>query len=118
MVPRAGDDMTEPSLAEGLRRNLLDSRPLNAGEISRHIEDLQVEVSNLKNDVADMQRALSANSALTAEIHEWVGAGKGFFKVLGWIGKAVRWLISMAAVVGAAYMLITGRGPGPNELPK
>jgi hypothetical protein len=43
---------------------------------------------------------------LTREIHTWIGAGKGFFTVLGWIGSAVKWAAAVLAAVAAIWLVV------------
>ena len=44
------------------------------------------------------------------EVYEIIATAKSFFKVLGVIGKAVKWLIMMCGAIGAAWAAFTHRG--------
>lgn len=50
-----------------------------------------------------IETELAANTAATQEVLEIVSMGKGFFKVLGHIGNAVKWTLGIATAVGAAW---------------
>jgi hypothetical protein len=50
-----------------------------------------------------IESELAANTAATREVLEIVTLGKSFFKVLGHIGNAVKWVLGIATAVGAAY---------------
>jgi hypothetical protein len=60
-------------------------------------------------------KALAENTKITKEIKETFDAVKGGFKVLGWIGVAVKWVGSIAGGVAAVfalyYTLINGGPP-------
>lgn len=57
-----------------------------------------------------LETAVTDNTALTVEIRDWLSTGRGFFKVLGWIGKAVKWSIPVLASIYGAYWTWTHGG--------
>lgn len=57
-----------------------------------------------------IEAKLDANSAKTDEVHEIISVAKGFFKVLGWIGKGVKWLTVVGAFVGGVWAAWAHRG--------
>lgn len=59
-------------------------------------------------------KALAENTQITKEIKDTFDAVKGGFKVLGWIGYAVKWIGGIAgglAAIYALYYTITHGGP-------
>jgi len=50
-----------------------------------------------------IEQDIKDNTEATNEVLEIVRMGKSFFKVLGHIGNAVKWVSTMALAVGAAW---------------
>jgi hypothetical protein len=66
-------------------------------------------IAAIEDRIDQIERQLKANTNLTADIHEWVGTARGFFKVLGGIGTFVRWLAAVVAAVVVLWKFWTGR---------
>lgn len=60
--------------------------------------------------IAEIEVQLDALKSKVDEIYEIVAAAKGFFKVLGVVGKAVKWLMLMCAAVAAAWAAFHHKG--------
>lgn len=50
-----------------------------------------------------IEKSLADNTAATRDVLEIVTMGKSFFKVLGALGNAVKWVLGIATAIGAAY---------------
>ena len=50
-----------------------------------------------------IETSLAENTRATQEVLEIIRMGKSFFKVCGSIGKVIKWIVSIAVGVGAAY---------------
>lgn len=50
-----------------------------------------------------LERKIDGNSADTREVLDILHAGKGFFKVVGWIGNMVKWAAAIGAPLIAFY---------------
>lgn len=74
---------------------------MNEAEIRLEDGDLRME---------RIEGNLARNTMATNEILEIVTMGKGFFRVLGYIGKATKWLMVMGAAIGTLYTAWTHRG--------
>lgn len=61
--------------------------------------------------VADIEAQLATLQEKLDEIYEIVAAAKGFFKVLGVIGKAVKWMLVVGGAIGAAWAAFTHKVP-------
>lgn len=59
--------------------------------------------------------AVEKNNEMTEALYDLVKSVKRGFKVLGWIGEAVRWLAPLVALAVAIYMWAKG---GKFEFPK
>lgn len=90
----------------------------NSAEMQDHlIKALEAGVSNLAEQLAEftvshndaqqrlkrLEASLEENSSMTSELLEIFKAVKGGFKVLGWLGTALKWSLSIAAAAGALW---------------
>lgn len=74
------------------------------------IKAVAVRVKALEDAHDELNRKVDANTKITASIKSDTGdivdffnAGKGTFKVLGWLGKGIKWVSSVALAIGAVY---------------
>ena len=104
-------------------RQLLDAR-INALLTNGHTLAQQIAELTIAQQDAAQYRAtvdvrlrhvemnLQANTAMTAEVRDLLSAFKGGFKVLGWLGLALKWVGAIAAagiaIYTAAYMATHG----------
>jgi hypothetical protein len=76
-------------------------------ELRTHIDRIEGEMrARFEHGEARMTRIetlLTTNNSATEEVREIVVLGKSFFKVLGYIGNAVKWLVGLGAAVGGAW---------------
>jgi hypothetical protein len=76
-------------------------------ELRTHMDVIEAEMrSRFEHGEARMGRIeslLAANNTVTEEVREIVVLGKSFFKVLGYIGNAVKWVVGLGAAVGGAW---------------
>ena len=65
----------------------------------------------MRGDVrmGNIERSLATNTAATQEVLEIVTMGRSFFKVLGYVGKAAKWIGSIGAACGVLYAAWTHR---------
>ena len=61
--------------------------------------------------MGNIEADLSINTAATNEVLEIVRMGKSFFKVVGWLGKGVKWTASIVAAIGSMWYVFTHGGP-------
>jgi len=64
-------------------------------DIESQLDRGDERMERIETDVAVMKGQV-------AEVYEILSAAKGFFKVLGWIGKAVKWAVG----VGTAFIAL------------
>lgn len=87
-------------------RTLNQSNPRWDGHERRHdaatVEAIEARLKEGHDRMNAFERQLEQNTKMTAEIHEWVGKGRGFFSVLGVIGSTIKW---MAATTAACVLL-------------
>ena len=57
----------------------------------------------------EIERKLDTNNKATSEVLEILQSAKGFFRVLGYIGTAVKWLMGIGAAAGALYAAWHGK---------
>lgn len=82
-----------------------------AHEIASVREDLKDQGQRLERLEATVQTI--AEDAKT--VKEIVESARGFFKVLGVIGHAIKWVAAVAAAVAAIWYLVTGQVPPPSN---
>lgn len=59
--------------------------------------------------MGNIERSLATNTAATQEVLEIVTMGRSFFKVLGHIGTAAKWIASIGTAIGVIYAAWTHR---------
>ena len=82
---------------------------MNAFETDTHNRFMQIE-KRLEDGNERMQRIedkVDAQAIKTDEVYDIIVAAKGFFKVLSWIGKGVKWMTIIGGAIGGAYAAIT-----------
>jgi len=63
-------------------------------EVGQQVEALRLEFDEFKKDVK--------------ELLDIFRASKGFLKVLGWIGKGIKWIVSLGVVLGLIWAAMSG----------
>jgi hypothetical protein len=63
-----------------------------------------MEIEELKAMISTHAKLMEKNSKDTAEVLEIVTLGKGFFKVLGWIGTGIKLIAAIVAPLAAVYL--------------
>jgi hypothetical protein len=64
--------------------------------VRAELKELRTEINGLKTDIAEILGIFKA--------------GKGFVRVWGWIGQAVRWVSGFVIAAGAIWALIRYKG--------
>ena len=74
-------------------------------DISDHpvILAIHERLDSTDNRINKMEAELSRNTAMTADVHEWLDLGRSGLRVLGILGKLFGWLVGVAAGVSAIY---------------
>jgi uncharacterized spore protein YtfJ len=72
--------------------------------------ELTTEINILKAQHGELKEAVAQNTAITNEIKdntteivEFFKAGKGFFTMMGYFGKAVKWTGAVAGALAAIW---------------
>lgn len=84
---------------------------LDAQQLRMEGIDDRIQANHLasQDDRKRLEDKLDSNSSLTSELLEIVKAGKGFFKVIGWIMTAIKWAAAIAIpIVGLIAVLKSG----------
>ena len=87
--------------------NDLEQRML---ERSKIVDELKVTLDTTQADVTIIKAKLDSNSGDTKEVLDILHAGKGFFRVVGWFGNAVKWCALVGAPVIAFWYTLKGGG--------
>lgn len=69
--------------------------------------DTTYKIGEIESQLEDGSRRMERIEKKLDEVYEIVAAAKGFFKVLGVIGKVVKWLMLMGGAVAAAWAAFT-----------
>jgi hypothetical protein len=81
---------------------------------SKFAEQAQVIDDRLNKGSERMDRiekALNNNNADTSEVLEILRGAKAFFKVTGWVGSFIKWLVPIAAGLAAIWATLHGGNP-------
>jgi len=82
-------------------------------ELGQQVEQLRLELTDHQQVVIDLLEDWNKFREDFAELLTIFRSGRGFFRVLGWIGTAAKWTIGLGAAVAAVWILITtGHWPG------
>lgn len=71
------------------------------------VDKTQKEVEQLSASVTELKESVDTLTKSTADMVEMFEAGRGAFKVLGWIGTGIKWAASLAAGGVALWAIIT-----------
>lgn len=78
-------------------------------------EPVHSDLGDLRDRVGNLERGLAENTAATkriesdtSEMVEMFRLSKSGFKVLGYIGSAIKWTAGIAAAVATAWVAIRG----------
>jgi hypothetical protein len=86
----------------------------NDQNLTERVETMEERLARGDSRMGAIERDMRDNTEATEEILEIVRMGKGFFKVLGHIGKFVRWALAIGAAVAAIVASIkSGHPPTP-----
>ena len=100
----------DETIAESDDPTKLDKRETDKGlgGVVRGMQD-QLKAGDIR--MSSLEANLHANTAATKEILEIVKMGKTFFRILGWVGKAVKWLSTLAVGISTLWYLFTHGAP-------
>lgn len=99
-----------------------DERTLIAASIEAALEVVRKEQSTISAEIRAEQAALRAelkkNTEATTEVRELTqemvtlfDTAKGFFKMAGWIGNALKWVAGVAAALVGLWVIFKGGFP-------
>lgn len=75
------------------------------------VEAIQVEQTAIREDLKKNSEMTVKINTMTEEMVDLFAAAKGAFKVLGWIGTAVKWIGGVAVAVAGVWALVKGGIP-------
>jgi len=70
------------------------------------------EISDVQLRLDDGQERMERIEKQLAEVYEIVTMGKGFFRLLGAIATAIKWIIGIVVPIVGIYLALTGHGGG------
>lgn len=82
-------------------------------QVDREVKELKENHMRLQQEFIRVNAALNENTQLTKRIAadtsgliDIFKAAEGGFKVLGWMGTAIKWVASVGAAVGAFWLMM------------
>ncbi len=75
------------------------------------IEELRREQVDIRDELKKNGELTKKNNEMTQEMFDIFSAAKGAFKLLGWIGSAIKWTGIIAAAATAVWVFVKGGGP-------
>ena len=95
------------------RRRTTDLHPptgsLQALEARMDALEASMDALEVRMDVFEAK--LDANTELTETIIKLFATMEAGFKVLGWLGAAAKWFVTIAGAVGAVWAIMNGKNP-------
>ena len=87
--------------------------------VEQRLDDAAIRMAKIEASLTQFGEKLDAHTRMSAETNSTVSevleilhAGKGFFKVLGYIATAIKWTAAFAApVIALIYTIKTGGKP-------
>ena len=79
--------------------------------ITHEIESVREQLKDQGDRLARLEDAVDGIRKDTADVRDILQSARGFFKVLGLIGYAVKWLAGFLAAAAALWYFIFGGGP-------
>ncbi len=74
--------------------------------VTERLDKGQNRMDKIELTIKNLDNKIESNNTDTAEILEIVKAGRGFFKVMGWIMKGIGWTASIAAPIVGLYFAL------------
>lgn len=93
-------DMTNPAPNPTPKRAAEDAIYSRITAIERRVE-ARFDASNER--MGRIEQMLADNNVSTEEVREIVVMGKSFFKVLGHLGNAIKWMVNVGAAIAASW---------------
>lgn len=80
------------------------------GEVQQQIDEGDKRMDILASEIQGLRKDFNELRDEVTEFLDIFRASKGFFKVLGWIGKFVKWVVSIGLAIGAVWAMVKGFG--------
>lgn len=110
IFPARGHMLQTPGAAE-VKPDPLPSdqqriRVLESGHrlLAEQLAEVAVCLRKGETRMGSIETELATNSKLTQEVRDILSAAKGAFKVLGWLGIAVKWIGGITAALTTIYV--------------
>jgi len=78
--------------------------------LTERVETMEERLARGDSRMGAIERDIRDNTEATREVLEIVLMGKSFFRVLGHVGTAIKWISTTAAACAALWAIWTHRG--------
>ncbi len=75
------------------------------------IEEIRSVQAEFRTELTKNSELTAKNNKMTEEMFDIFSAAKGAFKLLGWIGAAIKWAGIIAAAATAVWIFMKGGSP-------
>ena len=82
---------------------ILQDRRVSDKGLGGTVLTMQERLNRNDAQLAEMKESLEKNTTVTNEIYEIVLMGKSFFRVAGYIGVGVKWILAAGAATAAIW---------------
>jgi len=89
---------------------LPDKRATDKG-LGGVVREMQAQLKAGDSRMGNLEVSLATNTKATKEILEIVQMGKTFFRILGWFGRAVKWLSGLVIGISTLWYVFTHGTP-------
>ena len=79
-------------------------------EVTRELEQGAAKMNELSDQIKLLQEDVDELRKDVQQLIDIFRASRGFIKVMGWIGKAVKWLAGIGIAIGAIWAAFTHGG--------
>lgn len=79
------------------------SAPLDMEQLTAVIDEMRKEQAEFRAELKKNSELTGKINSMTEEMVDLFAAAKGAFKVLGWIGVAIKWTAGLAAAIAGIY---------------
>lgn len=80
------------------------------GEVQQQLDEGGERMDRLADEIQGLRKDFNELRDEIIEFLDIFRASKGFIKVMGWIGRVLKWAASIGLAIGAVWAMVKGFG--------